>query len=362
MNKTDKICRTDEFVISKVPLDIIYKICQFMNIVDICKFRRINKIIFYNITLIQYDLLSYQLKLQCDFTNCNYFHNWLNTYLSRHLYQYKRMFYKDYHFLHKKRTLQFYITNFNKHRDISFIPPISSYHITNSLFDIIFTYYINNNFCNIDIFPNKLLLLTFYNFLKLEYYTDSNYCDFNYRFNFLEQNDIANIDNLKIHYYHSVLYKFHYKNYIPMTFNQMCTISNYVTSIPVIKKILGYKALNLSNTVLNLCCYDCNENYLIEICNIKRYFWKDDLISHNYTQFKQMLKRTNLYYYNILCNRETIIINSMIYIKNPITNRRVRVDKTIYNNLIYDLDEYKVQKLTNHISNQKNYFRNKFFT
>ena len=88
MNKTDKICRTDEFVISKVPLDIIYKICQFMNIVDICKFRRINKIIFYNITLIQYDLLSYQLKLQCDFTNCNYFHNWLNTYLSRHLYQY----------------------------------------------------------------------------------------------------------------------------------------------------------------------------------------------------------------------------------------------------------------------------------
>ena len=115
----------------------------------------------------------------------------------------------------------------------------------------------------------------------------------------------------------------------------------------VFKKILGYKALNLSNTVLNLCCYDCNENYLIEICNIKRYFWKDDLISHNYTQFKQMLKRTNLYYYNILCNRGTIIINSMIYIKNPITNRRVRVDKTIYNNLIYDLDEYKVQKSSN---------------
>jgi hypothetical protein len=142
----------------------------------------------------------------------------------------------------------------------------------------------------------------------------------------------------------------------------MCTISNYVTSIPVIKKILGYKALNLSNTQLNLCCYDCNENYLIEICNIKRYFWKDHLISHNYNEFKQMLKRNNLYYYNILCNRETIIINSMIYVKNPITNRRVRVNKTIYNNLIHDLDKYQAQKITNHISNQKNYFRNKFFS
>lgn len=74
-----------------------------------------------------------------------------------------------------------------------------------------------------------------------------------------------------------------------------------------------------------------------------------------------MLKRTNPYYYNILCNREDIAINSMIYIKTPVTNRRVRVNKTIYNNLIYNLDEYKLQKITNYISNQTNYFRNKFF-
>ena len=72
-----------------------------MNIDDICKFRRVNKIIFYNITHIQYDILSYQLKLQSDFRNCNYFHNWLNTYLNSQVYQYKRCFYKDFHFLRK---------------------------------------------------------------------------------------------------------------------------------------------------------------------------------------------------------------------------------------------------------------------
>jgi hypothetical protein len=322
----------DKVKVTEVPLDIIYNICKFLNIVDICNFRRINKIIFYNITRVQGDLLSYQLRLQSDFINCNYFYDWLNTYLRHHVYQYRQMF-----------------------------SNVSSHNTTNLLFDIIFTYYTNNNFCNIKTFPNKLLLLTFYNFQNLEYYTQSDYNYFNYRFNFLEHNNIANINDLKIHYYNSVLYKFHYQDCIQMTFNQMCTISDYVTSIPIIQKILGYKELNLSNTVLNLCCYDCNENCLIEICNLKRHFWKDNLISYNYIQFKTMLKKNNLYYYNFICNREDIAINSMIYIKNPVTNRRVRVNKTIYNNLIYNLDEYKLQKITNYISNQKNYFRNKFF-
>lgn len=322
-----------ELQLGKVPLDIIYNICKFLNIVDICNFRRINKIIFYNITRIQGDLLAYQLRLQSDFINCTYFYDWLQCFILRHrVYQSTKIF-----------------------------SNVSSHNTTNLLFGIIFTYYINNNFCNIKTFPNKLLLLTFYNFLNLEYYPQYDYNYFNYCFNFLEQNNIANINDFKINYYNSVLYKFHYQDCIPITFNQMYTISNYVTSIPVIQKILGYKELNLSNTVLNLCCYDCNENCLIEICNLKRHFWKDDLISYNYIQFKTMLKKNNLYYYNFLCNRENISINSMIYIKNPITNRRVRVNKTIYNNLIYTLDEYKLQKITKYISNQKNYFRNKFF-
>jgi hypothetical protein len=326
---------------------------------------------FNKVTSIQYDLLSYQLKLQSDFSNCTDFHNWLNKYIIHHVYKYKRKYYKNYHFLNKTLHFKLYITNFNKYKGASYksntsytlsdITPISAYDITNSLFEIIFTYYINNNFCDINKFSNKLLLLTFYNLLKLEYSPNSNHYSFNYNFNFLEKNNITNIYHLKIAYYNSILYKYHYKDFIPMTLDQMCTISHYVTSIPIIKKILGYKQLNLSNTVLNLCCYDCNENYIIEICNMKRCFWKDDLISYNYKQFKKMLEKNNLYYYNILCNRETMIINSMIYVKNPITNRRVRVNKTIYNNLISDLDKYKIQKITNYMSNQDNYFRNKFF-
>lgn len=345
-------------MIDKVPVDIIYNICKFLNVVDICNLRRIDKVLFYNITRIQCDLLSYQLRLQSDFINCNYFYNWLNSHLSQHVYQYKQMFYKDY-LTNKRISFQYYM---KLYRFTSNVPNVSSHNTTNLLFDIIFTYYINNNFCNIKTFPNKLLLLTFYNFQNLEYYPQSDYYSFNYRFNFLEQNNIVNTNDLKIHYYNSVLYKFHYQDYIPMTFNQMCIISDYVTSMPIIQKILGYKELNLNNTVLNLCCYDCNENCLIEICNLKRHFWKDDLISYNYTQFKTMLKKNNLYYYNFLCNRENIAINSMIYIKNPVTNRRVRVNKTIYNNIIHNLDEYKLQKITNYISNQKNYFRNKFFS
>lgn len=353
--------------IQHLPVDIIYKICTFSNIVDICKFRTTNKTMYYKIMRIESDLLSHQLRLQNNTatrttnsqSRLELFYNWLNNYLNNHLHQYKRMFYKDYQFLHKRRLLQYYIINFNKNSDPKCIRPISNYKITNELFSKIFNFYIKNNFCNISIFKNKLLLLAFYNFLNIEYYPNYN---FNYQFNFLEQNNNSKITDCKLAYYNTVLYKFHYKENIPITFDQMYTISNYVTSIPIIKKILGYKILNLSNTLLNLCCYDCNEENIIEICNMKRSLWKDDLISHNYNQFKQMLQINNPYYYHIICNRETVLINSMIYIKNPITNRRVRVNKTNYNNLVQEFDKYKIQKITKYISNQKEYFRKKYFT
>lgn len=350
-----------KIILSNLPTDIIYNICKLLNIVDICKLNVVNKEFFNKISRIQSDLLSYELRLQKDFINCEYFYHWLNTYLSTHLCQYKQLFYKDYHCFYKHINLVVYIKNLKK-QGIQYIRPISSYQITNTLFDKIFTFYINNNLCNINKFQNKLLLFTFYTFLKIEYYPNSNSYDLNHRLNFLEQNKYSiNVDDLKVYYYNSILYKFHYKDYVPITFEQMYTISHYVTSIPVIKKLIGYKLLNLENTLLNLCCYDCNETTLIEICNTKRTFWKDDLISYNYTQLKKMLQRTNPYYYHFLCNRETAMVNSMIYIKNPITNRRVRVNKTIYNNLIRDFEKYRIEKITNYITNQRNYLKKKFF-
>ena len=77
-------------MINKAPVDIIYNICKFLNAVDICNLRRIDKVLFYNITRIQCDLLSYQLRLQSDFIDCNYFYNWLNSHLRQHVYQYKK--------------------------------------------------------------------------------------------------------------------------------------------------------------------------------------------------------------------------------------------------------------------------------
>jgi hypothetical protein len=66
------------------------------------------------------------------------------------------------------------------------------------------------------------------------------------------------------------------------------------------------------------------------IHNIKKLYCDDALISENYNKLKFFLKRKNIYYYNYLLNKETMLVNNVIYIKNPINNRRMKINSTFY--------------------------------
>lgn len=328
--------------VDDLPIDILYNISTFSNVIDLCNFQNINKKLRSKIYTINSDILSYQLYSKNTLLNQTNFYNFLNYQLVNILYKYKKR-------------------GFLPPRDEEIMPEISNDKFINKLFTNIFNFYVYNNFCDIRMYKNKFELFAFYIFLEIESFTNYN---FNYFFNFLEKNHNSNLINLKIKYYNSVLYKFHSRDQcIFITFDQMYAMSKYTISIPVVKKIIGYKMLDLSNSLLNLCCFECNEKYIREICNIRRKFFKDELISFNYNQFKKMLQKNNSYYYQVLCNSENYLVNSMIYIKNPITNRRIKINNIVYQNtinLIKEIDINKMEKMKKYICNQQLYFKNKF--
>jgi hypothetical protein len=324
--------------IVNLPTDIVYEITKYICLQDISHLKMSSVILNEKINNVQNNIILNHMKKfdPKKSTNPNQtykdyiihlkklFYGLINYYVSYQLTKYKKMYYKEYN-TYNPKFFKYYVLNFHEYHVFPFqyISNISENNIINNIFNKIFRFYVINNYTNIENYPNHLELLILYNFIQIE--TFQNTYNFRYMFDFLESINNSCYYDIKIKYYNYILNTIHTNN-VPFTFNQMYTMSYYITSIPIIKKIFGYKVLDLSNSRLNLCCYDCNEHNLYEICNFKKVFWNDNLVSHNYIQLKELLKRENPYYYTILINRENYIINDMIYIKNPITNRRVRLN------------------------------------
>lgn len=316
--------------------DIIYEISKKLSLKDICNLmgtcnKLYNDIKNYEIYIFHNELRksnkSYNIKNMAILEH--FFYNFLNYNIIIHLYKYRKKYYKK----GSKEFLSHFILyncmpiNFT---DNTFI---------NNLFNKIFYFYVTNNYKDLCIYPNKFELCALYNFLQIEVFCI--YDNFNYWFDFLESFTNKYRD-VKIKYYNSVLDSIH--NGIILNFDQMYTISKYTSSIYIIKKIMGYKILDLSNSNLHLCCITCNYDNLIEICDFKHHFYKDDLVSHNYNQLKSFLYKENIDYYNILISREKTLVNNRIYIKNPITNRRLRLNGSVYKQLMTfftDIDDWE---------------------
>jgi len=375
--------------IVNLPTDIVYEITKYVSLQDISHLKMSSFVFNKKINNVQNNIILNNMKIfypkkitnlnqttSCSY-NCSYNYNYsdyiiylkrlfygaIHYYISYQLRTYRKMFYEEYmykpnvkFFKPNVKFFKYYVLNFNKYHDNS----ISENNMINNIFNKIFRFYVLHN--NIENYSNHLELLVLYNFIQIE--TLQNTYNFKYMFDFLESINNSSYYDIKMKYYNYILYTIHTNN-VPFTFDQMHKMSYYVTSIPIIKKILGYRVLDLSNTRLNLCCYDCNEYNLYEICNFKRIFWNDDLVSHNYIQLKELLKRENMYYYTILINRENYIINDMIYVKNPITNRRVRLNGYIFHYLMKYFEENMVTYHINvikFIKRRQENLRRKIFT
>ena len=351
-----------------LPFDIICEICTYCSLKDISQLKLVSKVSNNCVAELQNHIIIQNMKI---FDKCNYFkyHNDLcydsiQYYLTDYFYKYKRIFDIDFwnvKMIDKCNFLKHYILNFEKyhHYPTHFIRNITNSKMINSIFNKVFKFYVNNNYIYIKAYPNRLELFVLYIFLQIE--VQKNISNLDYTLDFLESS--TNTISIKQRYYNHILSNLHLDNYL-ITFDQFYKMSCSVISISVFKKIFGYKVLDLSNSILNLCCHACNEEALYGICNLKINLPNDDLLSHNYTEFKSLLKVQNIYYYTILLNYETRLINDMIYIKNPITNRRVRINGSIFRRLMTHLEKnmfvyYK--EIDNFITKRQSYLRNRLF-
>lgn len=207
-----------------------------------------------------------------------------------------------------------------------------------------------NCFTSIVYFSNNIRIESGFNFLK----------------NFNTPGHFSKFRDIILNYYIYILNSVHNDKIIYDKIRIIYEISPYIINIFSLKKILGYKVLDLSNTQLIFCCNleGCVVDNIYSICDTKNSYYNDDLISHNYNEIKTFLYNNCIEYYNILIERENYLLNDKIFIKNPISNRRIRVNGKRWIHLICNLKK-KNKRLYDEIIidvlNQQDTLRNKIF-
>jgi|LakMenEpi03Aug12_release.lakeMendotaPanAssembly.Ray.scaffolds.fasta_scaffold00606_45 hypothetical protein len=392
---------------SDLHADIIYEIAKYISIRDTCILSATSKLSNQRLKSLQSSLIIYNFKIHnknyknIDIGNC---YDCIQNNLINHIYKYKlppdyKNYYSDYfkqHLLNNnlyyrfgncrfeylynqwqnqshieqdnfQDNLQDNLQNNTNHYESLETNTTSAFTIdrnwyVNLVFSKVFYWFVYNNYSNIKKYPNKFELYALYNFLQIEVY--QNKMGFHYLFNFLESIADTRYYNVRLKYYSSILDTLH-TNQFTVTFDQMFTISNIIISIPIFKKLFGIKVLNLSRSKLHLCCLDCNEEILRQICKFKLSYQKDELVSYNYVEFKKLLKMENPYYFAYLENTENYHLNEMIYVKNPSTNKRMRINGNLYKSFInyISLDNiYYYNKMIRNIAKRREYLRIKIFT
>jgi hypothetical protein len=191
---------------------------------------------------------------------------------------------------------------------------------------------------------DNISLLFLYNFIQIEQF---NISDLNYYINFIEDLTLnkfnTNYDDIIKNYYKYIIKNLNYEdsftysqetNYIKsinlLSLDQLYKISKWIITPHMIQKLLTYKALNIYNSELMICCNLCFKTPISYIVNRKFTLRDDDLVSHNYTLFKSLIisncdKYISNSLLNYLENIEKKLVNKYIYITDPKTNKRKRL-------------------------------------
>jgi len=98
------------------------------------------------------------------------------------------------------------------------------------------------------------------------------------------------------------------------------------------QKLLNYKPLNLYSSDLLICCNLCCRDPIKHIVKTKFHIRNDDLIAHNYSSFKNLVKNNlnyiKSYAYKIINTQEKMLVNRYIYITDPKTNKKTKFSST----------------------------------
>lgn len=312
---------------NKICQDVFNDIGNYLNIIDLAKLKRANK----HTRLLVINFEDIYLTKQLKTVN--------GKMIDKKILFYSYSKYIFYNFYTNKNLLKNDILDnmiLNIYND-RFVPNILNLIVINCFTNIIYFY-------------NNITIESGFNFVKI----------FNTSVLFSKFRDII------LNYYIYILNSIHEDKIIYDKIKIIYDISPYIINIYSLKKIFSYRILDLSKTNLLFCCNldNCVINNIYNICDTKHSYYNDDLISYNYNEVKNFLYNNCIEYYNILIYRENYLLNEKIFIKNPITNRRIRVNGKRWLHLICNLKK-KNKSLYNEIImdvlNQQEILRNKIF-
>jgi hypothetical protein len=324
---------------NKICQDVFNNIGEYLSIIDIAKLKKTNKLLRFFVINLEEIYLTKQLKnINNDFNmqvKKKYFYTSMK-FIIYDLYNNKDVF--------KNTILKNTILNNRILNNIILNIYKSNFYLN------ILDMFILNCFINIVYFPDKIDINSALHFLK----------------NFNKQDYFSKFHDIIIYYYIYVLYYIHDDKVVYNKFKIMYDISPYVTNIYCLSKIISYRVLDLSKTDFICCCNleRCVVDNIYNICDTKYSYYNDDLISHNYIEIKTLLYNYSIEYYNILINRENDLLNKKIFVKNPITNRRMRVNGKQWDHVICNLkkkNKYIYNNMVEDIVQQQNILRNKIF-
>lgn len=307
---------------NKICQDVFNNIGNYLSIIDIARLKQINKLFNNFVNNFENVYLTSQLKIN----NVN-----------GNIIRQKNDFY--YYFRHIIPYFYMIKYNLNEFVNQSNVNKLdeNNYFFRNKVLENmtldIYNYY--TNIYNSKNYPNILNLIIISSFTNIVYFPNSVNIDFG--FNFLKKfNNNSKFKDIIIDYYIYILNSIHDNNVVYNALDKIYEISPHVINIYCLKKIFSYRLLDLSKTRIIFCCNlnTCVVDNIYEICNVKHAYYNDDLISHNYNEVKKILYSQSLEYYNILIYRENYLLNKKIFIKNPITNRRMRVNGSKWMELI----------------------------
>jgi hypothetical protein len=143
----------------------------------------------------------------------------------------------------------------------------------------------------------------------------------------------------------------------------MHQMSHHVTTVPILKKLLGYRVLNLEKSILLDTPEDIDE-YLSHIAHTRYRYQGDDLVGHNYQQIKELLQRLRRFSKLRLMEHEKNIVNRLIVVTNPYNNRRIKImgQKSVsFLNYLRQDDYHMFRQITSYIERRQNRLMKKFF-
>lgn len=346
----------------ELPTEILIEIISYCNLKEITSLSVTCKNINKKITNIQDYALFNEI---CYINNCTNYDEVDESKIK--IYNYLESFCKQV-YLYTRKDYLYWLYNINENdsndnvnlkneivKIINKSSVISCYNNDTILSDLV-VYYINHK--NINSYNNKLTLLSSYYFIKIMIgETNQNVFDF-------IDSLFSSTNIYKQNKYIDFIYKYCMKilnKPIYSRFDDIYNASKYMICNCTLKKLFGYKVLDLKQTKL-IECNKCESSKNVnEIVLYKQSYTDDDLICHNYTEYKQLLKRENKHLYKYIKKIETNVVNSYIYITSPITNKKINILCYSYKLILSKLRHKELDNILNYINTQQKILMTELF-